>query len=106
MSIEIIGIDHIYIAVSDLNRSERFYDRMMTILGFRKNNFVNEGDKQVVVQNVPLPTSTFTITTATLVLFFGPLTTRSPSTILWLRACTTSVSAQRIPQPWMPSRRG
>src|SRR5438128_10913991 len=29
MSIEIIGIDHIYIAVSDLNRSERFYDRMM-----------------------------------------------------------------------------
>ena len=29
MSIEIIGIDHIYIAVSDLNRSERFYDCMM-----------------------------------------------------------------------------
>ena len=29
MSIEIIGIDHIYISVSDLNRSERFYDRMM-----------------------------------------------------------------------------
>ena len=29
MSIEIIGIDHIYIAVSDLNRAERFYDCMM-----------------------------------------------------------------------------
>ena len=51
MSIEIIGIDHIYIAVSDLNRSERFYDRMMTILGFRKNNFVNEGDKHIHYYN-------------------------------------------------------
>src|SRR6267154_593076 len=51
MSIEIIGIDHIYIAVSDLNRSERFYDCMMTILGFQKNNFVNEGDKHIHYYN-------------------------------------------------------
>jgi hypothetical protein len=44
MSIEIIGIDHIYITVPDLGRSEEFYDRTMTILGFRKNTFNNEGD--------------------------------------------------------------
>jgi glyoxylase I family protein len=32
---EIIGIDHIYIAVSDLQQSETFYDRVMPVLGFR-----------------------------------------------------------------------
>ena len=47
MSIEIIGIDHIYIAVSDLHRSEPFYDRVMRILGFRKNTFNNEGDPHI-----------------------------------------------------------
>lgn len=37
---EVIGIDHIYIAVSDLQRSEAFYDRvMLEALGFRKNKF-------------------------------------------------------------------
>ena len=37
---EIIGIDHIYIAVSDLLRAERFYDRVfLETLGFRKNTF-------------------------------------------------------------------
>ena len=34
---EVIGIDHIYIAVSDLSRSEIFYDRvLLDTLGFRK----------------------------------------------------------------------
>ena len=47
MSIEIIGIDHIYIAVSDLRRSETFYDHVMRILGFRKNTFTNEGDPHI-----------------------------------------------------------
>jgi len=51
MSIEIIGIDHIYIAVSDLHRSERFYDRVMSILGFRKNTFTNEGDGHIQYYN-------------------------------------------------------
>ena len=32
MNIEIIGIDHIYLAVSDLARSEEFCDRVMRIL--------------------------------------------------------------------------
>jgi len=27
MGVEIIGIDHVYIAVRDLRRSEQFYDR-------------------------------------------------------------------------------
>jgi hypothetical protein len=29
MNIEVIGIDHIYLSVSDLARSESFYDRTM-----------------------------------------------------------------------------
>ncbi len=41
---DIIGIDHIYITVSDMVRSEKFYDRVMTVLGFRKNTFVIGGD--------------------------------------------------------------
>jgi glyoxylase I family protein len=41
---EIIGIDHIYITVSDLARSEAFYDRLMlNVLGFRKNSFALNG---------------------------------------------------------------
>lgn len=44
---EIIGIDHIYITVSDLARSEEFYDRAMTVLGFRKNHFAIDGDPHV-----------------------------------------------------------
>lgn len=51
MSIEVIGIDHIYIAVSDLRRSEVFYDRIMTILGFRKLAFKNEGDDHIHYYN-------------------------------------------------------
>jgi glyoxylase I family protein len=34
--VDVIGIDHVYIAVRDLARSEAFYDRVMEILGFRK----------------------------------------------------------------------
>ncbi len=44
---EIIGIDHIYIAVSDMQRSERFYDAVMRVLGFRKNTFTIGGDPHV-----------------------------------------------------------
>ena len=33
MSVEIIGIDHLYVAVRDLRRSEQFYDRVMDVLG-------------------------------------------------------------------------
>jgi catechol 2,3-dioxygenase-like lactoylglutathione lyase family enzyme len=44
---EVIGIDHIYISVSDIARSEDFYDRVMPILGFRKNAFAIGGDPHV-----------------------------------------------------------
>lgn len=36
MSVEVIGIDHVFVAVRDLERSEEFYDRVMAVLGFRK----------------------------------------------------------------------
>src|SRR4051812_42000315 len=45
---EVTGIDHIYIAVSDLARSEAFYDRVMVgVLGFRKNTFKLRGDQHI-----------------------------------------------------------
>ena len=44
---EITGIDHIYITVSDLGRSEEFYDTVMAVLGFRKNAFKLNGDPHV-----------------------------------------------------------
>jgi catechol 2,3-dioxygenase-like lactoylglutathione lyase family enzyme len=36
MALEVLGLDHIYIAVSDLARSTTFYDDVMQLLGFRK----------------------------------------------------------------------
>lgn len=44
---EITGIDHIYIAVTDLGRSEEFYDKVMGVLGFRKKAFALNGDPHV-----------------------------------------------------------
>ena len=49
---EVIGIDHIYLAVSDLSVSEGFYDRVMIeALGFRKNRFTLAGDPHVQYYN-------------------------------------------------------
>ncbi len=46
--IEVTGIDHLYIAVSDLSRSEAFYDGvMLQALGFRKNTFGVAGDPHI-----------------------------------------------------------
>ena len=45
---EIVGIDHIYITVSDLQRSESFYDLvLLDALGFRKNKFTLGSDPHV-----------------------------------------------------------
>ncbi|BAL26997.1 VOC family protein [Azoarcus sp. KH32C] len=45
---EVTGIDHIYITVSDLQRSEAFYDRVLIdALGFRKNKFSLAGDPHI-----------------------------------------------------------
>jgi len=46
--VEVIGIDHFYIAVSDLARAEAFYDIVLqTVLGFRKNRFTLNGEAHV-----------------------------------------------------------
>jgi len=44
---EIIGIDHIYIAVSDMGRAEAFYGVVMGVLGFRTNSFELDGERHV-----------------------------------------------------------
>jgi len=48
---DVIGIDHIYIAVSNLARSEKFYDVVMPVLGFRKNQFELDGEKHIQYYN-------------------------------------------------------
>ena len=49
---EVIGIDHIYIAVRELARSEPFYDRVLRdVLGFRKNRFELNGEPHVQYYN-------------------------------------------------------
>jgi catechol 2,3-dioxygenase-like lactoylglutathione lyase family enzyme len=47
MRIEVIGIDHIYLAVTNVERSEAFYDKVMSVLGFKKNMFLNDGARHV-----------------------------------------------------------
>jgi len=50
--INVTGIDHIYIAVSDLARSEIFYDRvLLDTLGFRKNKFTLGGEPHIQYYN-------------------------------------------------------
>src|SRR4029453_3539891 len=48
MPVEVIGIDHIYLAVRSLERSEAFYDRvMLQVLGYRKAHSAIAGDPHV-----------------------------------------------------------
>lgn len=44
---EVIGIDHIYLAVTNLEQSEAFYDDLMSILGFRKKHFELHGEPHI-----------------------------------------------------------
>jgi len=49
---EVIGIDHIYLTVSSVERSEPFYDKVLKeALGFRKNRFTLGGDPHVQYYN-------------------------------------------------------
>jgi len=48
---EVIGIDHIYISVSDINRSEIFYDDLLEVLGFRKSTFQLDNEKHIQYYN-------------------------------------------------------
>ncbi len=51
MSVEVIGIDHVFVAVRDLRRSEEFYDRVMSVLGFRKWEASISEDPHVIYYN-------------------------------------------------------
>ena len=51
MPVEIIGIDHVYLAVADLDRSEAFYDRVMPVLGYRKHRSAIGGAPHVHFYN-------------------------------------------------------
>lgn len=52
MSIEVIGIDHIYITVTDIARAEAFCDRVLVdLFGFRKNRFAVRGEPHVQFYN-------------------------------------------------------
>jgi glyoxylase I family protein len=51
LTAEVIGIDHVFVAVRDLNTSEEFYDRVMSVLGFRKRETPINGDLHVVYYN-------------------------------------------------------
>jgi glyoxylase I family protein len=51
MSVDVAGIDHVYVTVSDLPRAETFYDRAMGILGFRKKRSTLGGDVHVHYYN-------------------------------------------------------
>jgi len=48
---EVIGIDHLYVTVSDLARSEGFYDVVMAALGFRKSEFAIHRERHVQYYN-------------------------------------------------------
>lgn len=49
---DVIGLDHLYLTVSDLARAERWYDRVLgDVLGFRKNRFALGGDPHVQFYN-------------------------------------------------------
>ena len=42
--VEVVGIDHVYLTVSDLERSEKFYDTVLGLLDFRKIDAAIGGD--------------------------------------------------------------
>lgn len=49
---EVIGIDHIYLTVSEPARSETFYDKVLQqTLGFRKNRFALNGEPHLQYYN-------------------------------------------------------
>ena len=51
MGVDVIGIDHIYIAVRHPVRSEVFYDPVFSILGFRKSMDLLGGEPHVFYYN-------------------------------------------------------
>jgi len=50
--LHVTGIDHIYVAVSDLRRSELFYDKVMRFLDFRKGTSQVDGEPFIHYYNL------------------------------------------------------
>lgn len=49
---DVIGIDHLYVTVSELARAEVFYDAVLIeVLGFRKNRFTLGSDPHIQYYN-------------------------------------------------------
>ncbi len=44
---EVTGVDHVYVAVSDMERAIAFYDPVMRLLGFKRGNFPIGGERHV-----------------------------------------------------------
>ena len=52
MTVEVLGIDHVYLSVSDMAASESFYNTvMLQVLGYRKAESVIAGDAHVHYYN-------------------------------------------------------
>jgi catechol 2,3-dioxygenase-like lactoylglutathione lyase family enzyme len=45
MELEVTGLDHVYLAVSNFDESERFYDGVMKALGFKKGDSAIGGER-------------------------------------------------------------
>jgi catechol 2,3-dioxygenase-like lactoylglutathione lyase family enzyme len=58
MSIEVTGVDHVYVAVASIERSERFYDGVMKLLGFKKGTAPIAGERHLHYFN---PVTQYTI---------------------------------------------
>lgn len=43
-ALEVVALDHVYLSVSELARSEAFYDAVMRCLGFRKGTLPIDGE--------------------------------------------------------------
>ena len=48
---EVIGIDHIYITVSELERSKLFYDKVMKVLEFKTSEFKIKKENHIQYYN-------------------------------------------------------
>ncbi len=51
MAVEVIGVDHVYVAVRNLEVSGEYYDRVMDVLGFRKREAPIGGDPHLHYYN-------------------------------------------------------
>ena len=47
MPVDVTAVDHLYVAVTDLARSEAFYDRVMRLLGFKKGTDPIAGERHL-----------------------------------------------------------